>query len=300
MKKSSSIQARKKHDWITYGLFVFPAVFFFALVVLVPFIQGIYFSFTNWNGLMTGSQTFVGLKNYIDAFADEKFRYSAMKTLGYGVCNFLVINLVSFCLALIVSSKLKGKHIYRTAFFLPNLIGGLVLGYVWKFIYNYTIPTIFNGLLMLTSPKDAFIALIVTSTWQSAGYYMMIYYTALQNVPNDLLESAELDGAKWFNKLIHITIPMIMPTITIVFFLTLSSSLSTYDVIVSLTNGGPSTMFAGKAVNSTELIAVNIFNTGSVNNNMALAQAKAVIFFIALCIISFIQTYLNKKKEMEL
>lgn len=303
-QKQKSLTTKKKQEERTYRLFILPALFIFCIVVVVPFFQGMYFSMTDWNGLMLGGQHFVGLKNFKDALADVRFNYSFRITILYSVVNFLVINIVSFLLALMVSSKLKGKNVYRAGFFLPNLIGGLVLGYIWKFIFNFVFTKFalpyFQTHLFLAEPKLAIIALLITSTWQSAGYYMLIYYTALQNVPKELEESAELDGAGRWQVIRNVVLPMIAPSITVIFFLTMNSSFKTYDVLVSLTNAGPSTMWHGQAVNSTELIAFNIMQTGSVENNMSLAQAKAVIFFILLTILSVIQIKYNQSKETEL
>jgi len=302
-QQKKTMNDKKKADRLTYILFLTPAVLAFTLVIAIPFFQGIYYSFTDWDGISKAAPKFVGLINYIDAFKDSRFLYSAQVTLIFGIINFVLVNIVAFGLALLVSSKLKGRDIYRAGFFLPNLIGGIVLGYIWQFIYNSVFPTFpsawFKTNLFLVNPKLSVWALAITSTWQYAGYIMLIYYTALQNVPNDLLESASLDGATWWQRLTKIIMPMIAPTFTITLFLTLSNSFKQFDVVLSLTNGGPSMLYGGKAINATELLAVNIYNTASVQNNMAIAQAKAVLFFIALAVISFIQTSMTRRKEIE-
>lgn len=302
-KKRASMRSKKMSDRITYALFLAPALLSFILVEVIPFIQGIYYSFTDWDGLGLKEISWVGLTNYINALADDRFRYSALVTLVFGLLNFVLVNVVSFSLALLVTSKLKGKGIYRACFFVPNLIGGLVLGYIWQFIFNTVITKLGIEWLathyFLADQKLAILALSITSTWQYAGYIMMIYHTALQGIPKELIESAELDGASWFDRLRYITIPMIANTFTITLFLTLSNSFKQYDVVVSLTNSGPSALWKGKAINSTELLSYNIFKTASVENQMALGQAKAVIFFLVLAVISFIQTSLNRKKELE-
>lgn len=307
MKKTKKLISKKKADKITYFLFLLPAVLSFLLVIAVPFVLGVYYSMTNWTGITQSGLEFVGLQNYINSLTDSRFQYSVLITVIFGLLNFIVVNIVSFSLALMVSSKLKGKNIYRTGFFLPNLIGGIVLGYIWQFIFNNVVPNVgalihsefLANEMFLVDPKLAVIALVITSTWQYAGYIMMIYYTALQNVPKDLLESAQLDGANAWQRLKNITIPVIMPTFTIVLFLTLSNSFKAYDVVMSLTNGGPSMIWQGQAIKATELISVNIFNTASVENLMAEGQARAVLFFIALVIVSFIQTSITRRKEIE-
>lgn len=300
--KKKSLNAKKRADRRTYILFLLPAVLAFTLVIMVPFIQGIIYSFTDWNGI-SKTFSFVGLTNYANAFKDTRFMYSARVTLIFGILNFVLVNIVAFLLALLVSSKLRGRDIYRAGFFLPNLIGGIVLGYIWQFIYNSVFPKLplawFQNNLMLVDPKLAVWALAITSTWQYAGYIMLIYYTALQNVPADLIESAQLDGANWWQRLTKIIMPLIAPTFTITLFLTLSNSFKQFDVVLSLTNGGPSMLWNNQAIKATELISVNIYNTASVQNQMALAQAKAVLFFIALAVISFIQTSMTRRKEMD-
>lgn len=302
-KKKTTMQSKKRQDQRTFILFLLPAVLAFVLVVFIPFIQGIYYSFTDWNGLNTGSLSFVGIKNYLDAFVDERFHYSMIVTFVFGTINFLLINIVSFSLALLVSAKLKGKNIYRAGFFLPNLIGGLVLGYIWQFIFSNVITDIplpfFQNNLFLADPKLAVIALVICSNWQYAGYIMMIYYTALQGVPKELEESAQLDGCTGWQRLWNVTIPIIMPTFTIALFLTLSNSFKQYDVVLSLTNGGPSMLWNGNAINATELLAVNIYKTASVENHMALGQAKAILFFLGLMVLTLIQVSLTRRKEIE-
>ena len=251
--KKKTLTSRKRADRLTYMLFLAPALLSFLLVIAVPFFMGIYFSLTNWTGITQSGFDFVGLQNYINSIKDIRFQYSSMITIVFALINFISVNVVAFSLALLVSSKIKGRNIYRTGFFLPNLIGGIVLGYIWQFIFNnvlisigenYGISLLANT-FFLTDPKLAVLALVIAGTWQYAGYIMMIYYTALQNVPKELLESADLDGANAWQRLRHITIPMIMPAFTVALFLTLSSSFKSYDVVMSLTNGGPSMLWQG-------------------------------------------------------
>lgn len=292
---------------LTYYLFIAPAVLSFLLVVAVPFFMGVFYSFTDWKGFSGGALNFVGLSHYFESFKDPQFLYSIIVTFTFGFINFLIVNIVSFSMALLVSSKVKGRDIYRTGFFIPNLIGGLVLGYIWQFMFNSVLPSfgeifkigILKDTFFLADPKLAIIALVTTATWQYAGYIMMIYYTALQGIPKNLIEASELDGASMWQKLRHVIVPMIVPAFTISLFLTLSNSFKQFDVIVSLTNGGPSALFMGEAIKATELLSVNIYNTASVRNMMAQSQAKAVMFFIVLAAISFIQTSLTKRKELE-
>lgn len=304
----ASSNSRSKRQHRNFILLVAPALFSLLVVILIPFVMGIYYSFTDWGGIVKPEANFVFLDNYMQSFADSRFRYSLMVTFIFAFFNIIVINLVSFALALIVSSQLKGRDIYRAGFFIPNLIGGIVLGYIWQFIYNNVLPQIgevisFDWLasnLFLASPRLAISALVITSTWQYAGYIMMIYYAGLQNVPQSLYESASLDGANGWHKLRHITLPMIMPAFTVSLFLTINNSFKIFDVNYSLTGGGPSMMWDNGAIKSTEFITMNIYNTASVENHLALGQARAVILFVILVVISVTQTTLTKRQEVEM
>lgn len=306
-KKGSFLNSKKFKNNVVFWSFLLPVLFSFTMVIIVPFIMGIYYSFTDWDGIKLGS--FVGLENYAKIFSsDPRFLHAIVITVIYTLLNIIVVNIVSFVLALLVTQETRGKNLYRVGFFIPNLIGGLILGYIWQFIYKSILPEF--GLLfgfdylanniLLGSRETAILALVITGTWQYAGYIMMIYVTALQNVPKDLIEAAAIDGANAWQRLKNIVLPMVAQAFTITLFLTLVNSFKQFDVNVSLTAGGPSTLFMSKAINGTELLALNIYNEAFVNNNMALGQAKAVIFFIALLAVSLVQVYVNKKKEVEL
>ncbi|MGF3067014.1 carbohydrate ABC transporter permease [Facklamia sp. P12934] len=308
MASASHKKSRSKRQRRNFIFLVAPAFIALTLVIFIPFVMGIYYSFTNWGGIIKPVADFIGLGNYKESFADSRFRYSLMVTFIFAFFNIIIINLVAFTLAMIVSSQVKGRDIYRAGFFVPNLIGGIVLGYIWQFIYNNVFPQVgellaFDWLvenLFLGSPRLAVSALVLTSTWQYAGYIMMIYYAGLQNVPRSLYESASLDGANWWGKLRHITLPMIMPSFTVSLFLTINNSFKIFDVNYSLTGGGPSMMWNSEAIKSTEFITMNIYNTASVENNLAYGQARAVILFVILVIISLSQTYITKRQEVEM
>lgn len=306
-KKGTLLNSKKFKNKVIFWSFLFPVLFSFTMVIVIPFLMGIYYSFTDWDGIKSG--TFIGLENYAKIFSsDPRFVHAIVITMIYTLLNIIVVNLVSFFLALLVTQETRGKNIYRVGFFIPNLIGGLILGYIWQFIYKSIIPQFgmtfgFEYLannILLGSRETAILALVITGTWQYAGYIMMIYVTALQNVPKDLIEAAAIDGANAWQRLKNITLPMVAQAFTITLFLTLVNSFKQFDVNVSLTSGGPSTLFMSKAINGTELLALNIYNEAFVNNNMALGQAKAVIFFIALLVVALVQVYVNKKKEVEL
>lgn len=299
---------RDKRARRNFAILVSPAVIVFTLVIAVPFFLGVYYSFTNWGGVIKPVTEMVGFDNYIQAFKDTRFQYSLGVTAVFAVINVLVINLISFGLALLVSSEVKLRDMYRAGFFVPNLIGGLVLGYIWQFIFNQVFPSLGNAIgseflvnrLFLGEQRLAIMALVITNTWQYAGYIMMIYFAALQNVPKSLIEAASLDGANWWFRLRHITIPMIMPAFTVSLFLTINNSFKMFDVNFSLTGGGPSMLWSGQAIKSTEFITMNIYNTASVENQMARGQARAVILFVILVIISISQTTFTKSKEVEM
>jgi raffinose/stachyose/melibiose transport system permease protein len=304
---------KKKENNAVFWLFVTPVVVAFLLVVIVPFFLGVWYSFTTWtSSARAGAGTqFIGLTNYIKSFQDVAFSFSFLITFGYTLINMVAINAVAFGLALLVTSKIKGRNVYRVGFFLPNLIGGLILGYIWQFIFNNAVPALGNTVpmlaalakpenLILSTNTTALMALVIVGTWQYAGYIMMIYIAAIENVPMELHEAAQIDGAGPFARMMKITIPMAAQAFTVTMFLTLIQSFKQFDVNVSLTAGGPATMFLDQPILGTELIALNIYNTAFVSNNLAEGQARAVIFFVVLALVAIVQVYVNKKKELEL
>lgn len=301
------MRRRSSADRLVFWGFLGPTLFAFIMIIVVPFVLGVYYSFTDWTGASGQSIALVGLRNYKLILRDSRFFYSFGLTALYSLAAMVVINLVAFGLALLVTQELKGRNLYRAGFFLPNLIGGLILGYIWQFVFNAALPGL-GSLLeldflrrpLLAQPGTAFFALVFVTSWQYAGYIMMIYVAALQNVPRELIEAAQIDGADGWQQLRHITLPMIAPAFTVASFLTLVNSFKQFDVNVSLTNGLPTTTFAGEPVFATELVAMNIYNTAFAMNEMAQGQAKAVLFFVVLVILSLIQVYFNKKREVEL
>ena len=288
----------RKHRMIINILFLFPLVFTFAVTVLLPFAAGIFYSMTDWNGVTLTK--FVGLKNYIDMFKSGAYLYSFLITFLFTVINMILVNVVAFALALLCTSKIKGKNFFQAAFFLPNLIGGIVLGYVWQFVFNKVLVQLLGGSSMLSDPNQAFIAILIVSCWQYAGYIMMIYITGLQTVPKDVIEAASVDGANSRTILTKIRIPMIMNTFTVCIFLTLVNSFKQFDVNFALTAGAPSRLIGGNMYSATEFLALNIYNTAIGLNQYAAAQAKAVVFFAILAVVSLTQVTISKKKEVEL
>jgi raffinose/stachyose/melibiose transport system permease protein len=302
---------KAKHPAI-FWLFLAPVLLAFALVIVIPFLLGVYYSFTSWTATarLGDSLKVVGLRNFAGILKDPSFTYSFILTVVYTVLNMIVINVVSFSLAMLVTLRLKGRNVYRAGFFVPNLIGGLILGYVWQFIFNNALPSIGTMLgfaswanpdnLILARSGTALIALVVVGTWQNAGYIMVIYVAAIETIPQELMEAAQIDGASPFRRLRAITLPMTRQAFTITIFLTLVNSFKQFDVNVSLTGGGPSAMFQGQPIYGTQLLAMNIYNQGFKSNDMAGGQSRAVVFFLVLVVVSIIQVSVNKKREIEL
>lgn len=289
----------KKHKTIINILFLFPLIFSFAVTVLVPFGFGIFYSMTDWNGI--DYNKFVGLSNYVTMFKSADYLYSLLITVIFTVVNMILVNVAAFALALLCTSKVKGKSFYQAAYFLPNLIGGIVLGYVWQFIFNKVFTTVLTGTdSMLTDPNLAMVAILIVSTWQYAGYIMMIYLTGLTSVPKDVLEAANVDGANSWTTLFKIKIPMIANTFTICIFLTLVNSFKQFDLNLAITNGAPARVLGEKIIQSTEFLALNIYNTAIGKNQYALGQTKAVVFFVILAAVSLTQVSISKKREVEM
>ena len=294
----------KRRGWID-ALFIFPCAFAFIMVIIVPFGLGIYYAMTDWNGV-NPIVNWVGLSNFQGMFSEPQFIYSFLITLMYTAINVVFVNIVGFGLALLVTGKLRLRNIYRAGFFVPNLIGGIVLGYIWQFIFNNVQVDMGNALgiaflqkSLLSRPDTVIWAMSVVNTWQYAGYIMMIYVASIQSIPGSVMEAASVDGANFFQRVRRILIPMMASAFTITLFLTLTNSFKQFDLNFTLTNGGPAMRFMAKPIRSSQLLAMDIYRTANQQNLMAQAQAKAVIFFIVLVIFSLTQVYLNKRKELE-
>lgn len=282
---------------LTYVAFVGPVFLVFSIIVLIPFVLGMYYSFTNWNGV-SGTIEWVGLSNFIQIFNDSQFKASFLFTVKFTLVSVLLINLLGFSLALILTQKLKTKNLLRTVFFMPNMIGGLLLGFIWQFIFVKVFASIgeLTGFALFQLPwlgdaKTAFWGIVIVSVWQGAGYIMIIYIAALLNIPHELVEAARIDGANSWNLLKHITLPLIRPAITICLFLTIAWSFKIFDLNFSLTGGGP--------FKSTESLAINIYTEAFVNNRYGLGSAKAFLFFIIVATITTLQVLYTKRKEIE-
>lgn len=287
----------KRHRMIINVLFLFPLVFSFVVTVLLPFFCGVFYSMTDWNGVKYTQ--FIGLQNYFDMFKGQGYAYSFVITFLFTIFNMILVNITGFALALLCTSNVRGKNFFRASFFLPNLIGGIVLGYVWQFIFNKVIVMITNSNSMLSNANLAFVAILIVSTWQYAGYIMMIYVTGLQTVPREVIEASMIDGANYWTTLTKIKMPMIWNTFTVCIFLTLVNSFKQFDLNFALTNGAPSRIIGDKMYAGTEFLALSIYSTAISKNNYSLGQAKAVIFFIILAVVSLTQVAISKKKEVE-
>ena len=298
----------KSKNNLVFFLFLLPSLLAFCMVIIIPFFIGIYYSFTNWEAITGIDVQWVGLRNYLAIFKDVTFLNSFLVTVAYAILSIFVLNICAFFLALLVTSKLKFNGVYRAGFFLPNLIGGLILGYIWQFIFNNVIPA-FGGSIGFIWLKEnqflanrylALLAMVIVSTWQYAGYIMMIYVASIQGIPDSLIEAAEIDGVNYGQRLRHIVFPLVAPAFTVSMFLTLVNSFKQFDTNYALNNGGPSGMFMGRAIMTNQFLALNIYQTAFSYRQLAQGQAKAVIFFIVLTVISLVQVRINKKREIEM
>ena len=288
----------------TKVLFVLPAVFAFTMVMVVPFFFGLYYSMTDWNGV-SEAISFIGFVNFFKVFTEPSFLNSFLLTGAYTVINVVLVNVVGFILALVVTSNLRFRNFYRAGFFAPYLIGGIVLGYIWQFLFNNALPTLGKlagidllQVSFLSRASDVIWAMSAVNVWQYAGYIMLIFIAAIQAVPASLMEAATVDGAGYFKRMFGILIPMMANAFTISLFLTLTTSFKQYDMNFTLTNGGPASRFLDEPVKASQLLAMNIFDTARANL-MAEAQAKAVILFVALVIVSLVQVWISKRNEVE-
>lgn len=271
-----------------FPVFVLPTLLAFTVIFLIPFIAGIYLSFCSFTTVADAK--FTGIENYILAFSDGNFIRAFLFTLAFTVLSVITINIFAFALALLLTEKLRGTNFFRTVFFMPNLIGGIVLGYIWQLIINGVLLR-FNYSIT-SDAKFGFFGLLILMNWQMIGYMMVIYIAGIQNIPNSILEAAKVDGASYFTTLRRIIIPSVMPSITICLFLTITNSFKLFDQNLALTAGAPA--------KQTQMLALDIYNTFySRVGYEGVGQAKAVVFFIVVAVISLLQLYLTSKREQE-
>ena len=272
-----------------FPVFLLPTVIAFCIAFIIPFVTGLYLSFCDFT---TVSNTkFVGFANYIKAFSSsQRFGQAFGFTTLFTIISIITVNIIAFTLAYLLTRKIKGTNFFRTVFFMPNLIGGIVLGYTWQSMINAVLAK--YGTTLVADAKYGFIGLIILMNWQMIGYMMIIYIAGLQNVPTELIEASKIDGATKWQTLRHVTIPMVMPSITICLFLTLSNSFKLYDQNLALTAGAP--------MHKTEMLALNIVNSFYGRSNFeGVGQTKAVMFFIIVACIALSQLYYTRKREVE-
>jgi len=268
----------------------------FTVVLVVPFLNGFYYTFTNWDGFE--ATKFVGISNYTKSFQDPTFWSTLRFTSLFVVVSLIAVNVVAFGLALIVTSKLRSRNILRTFFFVPNLIGGVILGVIWQFIFNSALVSLANKYdwelfkeSWLQDTNKAFWALIIVTVWQSSGYMMIVYITGLVSIETEVLEASQIDGASPMRTLLAIKIPLMAQAFTIALFLTLRAGFMAYDVNVALTGGGP--------FRTTELISMHIFQDAFLNGNFGTGQSKAVIMFLMVAIAALVQVSVSKRYEVQ-
>ena len=281
-----------------FPVFMGPMVVAFLIGFVWPFLQGLYLSMCRFR--TTSDATFVGFDNYVKAFQDATFVHAFWYTALYAVVSLVLINVLAFTVAYALTQKIKGANLFRTVFFMPNLIGGIVLGYIWSMIFDGILSQFGTSILMET--KYGFWGLVILMCWQQIGYMMIIYIAGLQAVPTDMLEASELDGASRWQTLWHVTIPNVMPSITICMFLSLTNGFKLFDQNMALTGGQPFQIQPdGTAIKTTEMLALNIYNTFYGQNSSArgVAQAKAVLFFILVAGIGLFQLTSTRKKEVQ-
>ncbi|WP_239614680.1 carbohydrate ABC transporter permease [Cohnella mopanensis] len=288
----------KTKKLLIYFTFVSPAVLLFALIIMLPFARAIIFSFQDWDGISTDIK-WVGWSNYTTIFHDSAYLKSFWFTLKYVAVSTLLVNLIGFALAIVLNMKLKTKNVLRTVYFMPHVIGTLIIGFIWQFIISQVFPQIAEwtgwhifGVNWLSYPSYAFWALILVNVWYSAGYFMVIYIAALQGISTELLEAAQIDGVNRWQRMWHIVLPLVRNAITICLFLAITSGFKVFDLNLALTKGGP--------FGSTESLALHIYQDAFANNNYTLASTKAIIFFIVLGAITLIQVFAMKRKEVEM
>ena len=271
-----------------WPIFLLPTVLAFCIGFVFPFIMGIYLSFCNFTTVTNG--VWVGLNNYIKIFTDTTFSHALWFTVRFTIVSVILINLLAFAVALLMTRGIRGTNVFRTVFFMPNLIGGIVLGYIWQMIFNGILQN--YGKTLTYSAEYGFWGLVILMCWQQIGYMMIIYIAGIQSVPQALYEAAQIDGCGKWKTLWNITLPNVMPSITICTFLTLTNGFKLFDQNLALT--------AGQPANETEMLALNIFNTFYGRTGWeGVGQAKAVIFFIIVVAIALLQLRLTRSREVQ-
>ena len=278
-------------------LFAFPAIFIWVSVVVIPFFYGLGITFTDWDG-MSMDINFIGIANYREVFSDPTFIATLLKTVIFVIGSVVLSNLVGFLLGLAVTSGIKGQKLFRVGFFTPNIIGGIILGYIWNFIFSYVLTNVgeswgieWLSTSWLTDPNKALAALVIVSAWQMSGYLMVIYIAGLTNVPEELKEAALIDGANYGQMVRYVTLPLIRNTIAICVFLSITRAFTSFDLNLSLTAGGP--------YKETELIAYKIYQTAFTSMDYGVGQAQAIVLFVIVAVVGLLQVYFTRKGSVE-
>lgn len=279
-----------------YIMFAGITTLVFVAVVIAPFIYGLYLTFTSWDGV-SRDKPFVGLANYVATFQDSAFWAALGRTFIYSIIAVILVNVVAFILAYLVTRGVKGQNFFRAGFFIPNLIGGIVLGYVWKFVFNRALVAIGESLSVgalstswLSTPNGAMACLIIVAVWQYAGYMMLIYVAGFMSVSNDVLEAAKIDGCTDFQTIVHISVPLMVSSFVQCLFLTITRCFMVYDVNLSLTKGEP--------FNSSVMAAMHVYNQAFTYKNYGTGQAEALVLFIVCAVVGVLQVYIGKKAEV--
>ncbi len=279
-----------------YLMFAGPGTILFFGVVIIPFLYGLYLTMTSWDGISL-TKPFVGGENFAAAMKDAAYWQAMGRTVIYSVFAVILINIVAFALAFLVTTGVKGQNFFRAGFFVPNLIGGIVLGYVWKFVFNRAFVAIANAISggtapsLLSTPNGAIFCLILVSVWQYAGYMMLIYVAGFMSVPKDVREAAMIDGCTSSQTMVNVTIPLMRSSFVQCIFLSITRCFVVYDVNLSLTKGEP--------FNSSVLAAMHVYNQAFTYKNYGLGQAEALILFLVCAVVGVTQVMIGKKGEVE-
>lgn len=278
-------------------MFALPGMFCFFAVVIIPFLYGVYLTFTDWDGV-SSEKNFIWFENFKGVIRDGEFWTSLLLTFKYVILVVVLVNVIAFVIAYLLTRGMKGQNFFRAGFFTPNLIGGIVLGYIWQFVFSRVFVSIGEstgwGLFeatWLSDPDLAFAALVLVTVWQLSGYMILIYVAGFMGLSEDVMEAASIDGASGWMKMRKIVLPLMMSSITICLFLTLSKAFMVYDVNLSLTSGGP--------YGTTQMAAMHVYEKAFTSRQFGVGQAEALILFIVVACISGLQVYLTKKQEVE-
>lgn len=294
-----TVRKRKMYRYFLYeAIFVLPIMFGFILVKLLPFLLTCYYSMTDWNGIRSAIQ-FIGIQNFIELLKDDNYWNSFMFTFKFAITSLILANLFGFVLAYFLTKAIPGRNMFRAGFYIPNTIGGLVLGFIWRFIFTGLFKKLyvltgwgFFGLRWLSTPSTAFWGMVIVQVWGQLGYTMLLYISGLVQLPNEIMEASFVDGASRFQAMLYIQVPLMVPIITRATFITFLTCMRVYDMNIALTAGNP--------YRSSESVTMNIFDTAFSSNEMAYGCAKAVIFVFVVATISSLQSYLTSKREVKL